>query len=91
MEWGCPFLLYWELYCNEIDAKTSEHRGYWLIDNNGDKQPAWYLHRDFLGRANAWLDDYMKEYGKLPEQSVYNAAAAKWLEPVTAYQVEYHN
>ena len=79
LEWGCPFILYWELYCNEIDASTGKHRGFWLIDNNGNKQPAWHLHRDFLSQANRFVEEYDKENGELPGQTKYNKKAASWL------------
>lgn len=80
LEWGCPFVLYWELYCNEIKPSTGEHRGFWLIDQDGDKQPAWYLHRDFLKRANRFVKYFEKKNGKRPTQAEYNQEAASWLK-----------
>jgi hypothetical protein len=41
IEWGCPFVLYWEMYNNEID-EDGNHRGYWLIDNHGVKTQLYY-------------------------------------------------
>jgi len=87
LEWGCPFILYWELYCNEIEPSTGEHRGYWLIDDHGDKQPIWFFHRDFLTRANAFVEQYQKEHGSLPSQETYNRVAATWIEVFTTYKV----
>jgi len=55
-EWGCPYLLYWQLYCNEQkDASVSPPvksndavRGFWLIRPDGTKSPLWdYFHRLF--------------------------------------------
>jgi hypothetical protein len=80
LEWGCPFVLYWELYCNEIDKTTGEHRGFWLIDKNGEKQPAWYLHRDFLQKANRFVKQFEKSNGRLPSQVEYSQKAASWLK-----------
>ena len=80
LEWGCPFVLYWELYCNEIDPSTGEHRGFWLIDKNGDKQPAWFLHRDFLRKANRFVEQFEKKNGRLPDQAEYNRKARSWIE-----------
>ncbi len=80
LEWGCPFILYWELYCNEMDPSTGEHRGFWLIDNAGDRQPAWYLHRDFLQKANRFMTYFEKRNGRLPTQSEYSAETADWFE-----------
>lgn len=80
LEWGSPFVLYWELYCNEIDPVTGEHRGYWLIDNKGVKQPVWHLHKDFLDRANAFVDAYRAEHGKLPSQEHFNRESIAWMK-----------
>lgn len=88
LEWGCPFVLYWELYCNEIDPKTGKHRGYWLIDDTGEKQPIYHFHKSFLDKANAFVDAYKKEHGALPKQDVFNRIAAEWIQPYTAFEVK---
>lgn len=80
LEWGCPFILYWELYCNEIEKETGEHRGYWLIDQNGEKQPVWTLHRDFLKKANRFVRIFEKRNDRLPSQAEYNREAATWFD-----------
>jgi hypothetical protein len=41
--WGCPFVLYWEFYNNEI-AKDGSPIGYWLIDEHNHP---WPLHEFF--------------------------------------------
>lgn len=87
LEWGCPFVLYWELYCNEIDPVTGKHRGYWLIDDLGDKQPVWFFHKEFLDKANAFVAAYYKEHAKLPCQKTYNDAAAGWIEDFMTYDI----
>ena len=87
LEWGCPFILYWELYCNEIEAKTGAHRGYWLIDDHGDKQPVWFFHKEFLTKANAYVEHYKQEHGAMPSQATYNRAAATWIEDFMTYDI----
>lgn len=84
MEWGCPFILYWQLYCNEIREDTGKHRGFWLIDEHGEKLPSWHLHHDFLSEAKQYVDEYMALHGKLPEQAEYNQEAVKWIEAIQA-------
>ncbi|MFM2171291.1 MAG: hypothetical protein RI957_1520, partial [Verrucomicrobiota bacterium] len=79
LEWGCPFVLYWQLYCNEINEKTGKHRGYWLIDDEGRKQPVWYLHHEFLQKSTAWIAAYKKQHGQPPSQIEYNKAAIEWI------------
>ncbi|HSH09806.1 MAG TPA: hypothetical protein VK995_05425, partial [Oceanipulchritudo sp.] len=80
LEWGCPFVLYWELYCNEIEPATGKHRGYWLIDDKGVKQPAWFLHKAFLDRGRAFVDTHQREHGELPSQEAFNREAASWID-----------
>jgi hypothetical protein len=87
LEWGCPFVLYWELYCNENNTPTGEHRGYWLIDDQGQKQPVWYFHKEFLEKANRFVDSYEKENGSLPSQATFNRIAAGWIEESTTYDI----
>jgi hypothetical protein len=87
LEWGCPFVLYWELYCNEVEPATGKHRGYWLIDNQGVKQPVWFLHQEFLSRARQFVEDHRARHGTLPSQETYNQAAAAWLEDFVTYDV----
>jgi hypothetical protein len=84
LEWGCPFILYWQLYCNEFDQTGDTHRGFWLIDNKGVKQPVWNLHREFLKRAEAYVLDYQRRNGKLPSQAEYCAEAKNWIPPAGA-------
>lgn len=81
LEWGCPFILYWQLYCNEVDAKTGRHRGFWLIDNQGEKQPVWHLFTGFLSKARAFGRDFESRQGRPPTQDEFNRAASTWLAP----------
>ncbi len=53
LEWGCPFILYWQLYNNERDADGT-HRGFWMIDDRGGKQPVYEVHRSFYEWARQW-------------------------------------
>jgi len=53
LDWGCPYIVYWQLYCNELkDPNTKPPvksndavRGFWLLRPDGTKSPVWdYLH-----------------------------------------------
>jgi hypothetical protein len=53
LDWGCPYVVYWQLYCNELkDPKTRTPvtkndlvRGFWLIRPDGAKSWLWdYFH-----------------------------------------------
>ena len=56
--WGCPYLIYWQVYCNEAIRKPVEDngdvRGFWLIKPDGTKAWSWkYLHQKLTEDAEA--------------------------------------
>jgi hypothetical protein len=83
LEWGTPFILYWEMYNNEIKEGTGEQVGYWLITDKGKKQPIWYTHNNFYKEAREFLKNYAEENKKLPTFDVFrkNAINFKSLNP----------
>lgn len=78
LTWGCPFVLYWEMFCNE--KPEGVHRGFWLIDDKGAKQPVYNLHTRFLARAREWIAEFTRDQGRPPAQAEYQAAAPAWLD-----------
>lgn len=42
-KFGCPYAVYWELYCNEPTVKTpqrnTDYKGFWLIRPDGTRSP----------------------------------------------------
>jgi len=83
LEWGTPFVLYWEMYNNEIKEKTGEQVGYWLIDDKGKKQPIWYTHNSFYLESKEFLKRYYKKHKQMPSFDVFrkNAVEFKSLNP----------
>jgi len=75
LEWGTPFILYWEMYNNEIDAKNGEQVGYWLINDKGTKQPIWHTHNSFYKESRAYVKEYIKANGKIPNFDVFTKKA----------------
>lgn len=45
LDWGCPYVVYWQLYCNEARRRPVEAngdvRGFWLIRPDGSRGVAW--------------------------------------------------
>ncbi|PTX61737.1 hypothetical protein C8N46_104381 [Kordia periserrulae] len=78
LEWGTPFILYWEMYNNEIKAKTGEQIGYWLITDKGKKQPIWHTHYNFYKETNAFLQQYVEKYQQLPSFDTFQKAALQF-------------
>lgn len=83
IEWGTPFILYWEMYNNEIKKETQEQVGYWLIDDKGKKQPIWHTHNNFYKEAKLYVRNYINKKGEAPsfEEFSKNALQFKSLNP----------
>ncbi|MHC4727212.1 MAG: hypothetical protein ACYS17_08255, partial [Planctomycetota bacterium] len=49
LNWGCPYIVYWQLYCNELKDNKQKPpvqsndavRGFWLIRPDGSKAWTW--------------------------------------------------
>jgi len=57
-EWGCPYIVYWQVYCNEARRKpvkkNDDVRGFWLLRPDGTKAIAWYeLQAYFFGGGSS--------------------------------------
>ena len=64
LEWGCPFAVYWQFYCNEPNEKKSEgYEGFWLVDS---KNRETQLYSDFVRYFREMRDwsNRQKEVGK---------------------------
>ena len=59
LDWGCPYIIYWQLYCNELDDSNEQPpvqsndavRGFWLIRPDGTKTWAWDYFYGLLNSA----------------------------------------
>jgi hypothetical protein len=60
IEWGCPFILYWEIYDNE-------GRGYWMIDKNNVEQPVYKAHRAFCEEMKAYVRSSIESEQHVPD------------------------
>jgi hypothetical protein len=78
LEWGTPFILYWEMYNNEINPKTEEQVGYWLIDDAGKKQKVWHTHHDFYDQSRQYLKDYLELNNVMPTPTEFQKQALQF-------------
>jgi len=79
LEWGCPFVLYWELYNNEVDD-AGRQRGFWLIDDLGVRQPVYETHAAFYARGREYVAAFRAAHGRLPTDAEFRATALHWLD-----------
>jgi hypothetical protein len=77
LEWGCPFVLYWEFYCNEI--ADGKHRGFWLIDDKNQKQPFYYTLQRYYEGLRRYAADCKAKSGRTPTDDELRAKALELL------------
>lgn len=65
--WGCPFVLWWEIYNNEPD------RYFYLINPKGEKTPNYYFHQRFLNVAKLWVAEFKQTNGRIPTIKEYQS------------------
>lgn len=78
LEWGCPYVLYWELYNNEV-LPDGRQRGLWLIDDLGVKQPVYYTHQKYYAWGRQYVGDFRAREGRLPTAAEFSRAAVAYL------------
>jgi len=78
LEWGCPFVLYWQMYCNE-NAKGT-HRGFWLIDDKNRKQPFYHTMSSYFTRTKRFVAEFKKQHGRLPNDDEFRRKAVEFLK-----------
>ncbi|HVT38575.1 MAG TPA: hypothetical protein VHE78_06015 [Gemmatimonadaceae bacterium] len=82
LRWGCPHVLYWEFYNNEV--RDGKQRGFWMVDDHNVKQPIFSTHERFYRLARQWVGEFEKRYDRLPLQAEFNRQAVSWLDPSAA-------
>ena len=74
LKWGCPFILFWEMYNNEL-TEDGSNRGFWLIDKHNKKTPLYYTHQNFYKESRMWIKEYYKKNKKMPSYDEFVEAA----------------
>ena len=77
LEWGSPYILFWEMYNNEIKPDGS-HKGFWLIDDKGHQALLYKTHQLFYKEAKNYLCQTLKKTGKLPSDETFRKAALQF-------------
>lgn len=58
LEWGCPYVVYWQVYDNEVRVRdrrptNEEVRGFYLVKPDGSHAAAWDYFASLLGPTSA--------------------------------------
>jgi hypothetical protein len=76
---GVSQILHWEMYSNEQD-ENGVNRGYWLIDDKGQKWKLYYSFKAFYCNAKEYVRAYISTHGKTPEIADFNTWASAFLQ-----------
>ena len=79
LEWGCPLILYWEFYNNEVERDGSQS-GFWMIDDKGVKQPIYETHRRYFGQVQQFVGAEISRSGRAPSDAEIRRAAILFLQ-----------
>jgi hypothetical protein len=77
LKWGCPFILYWEIYNNEV--KNGVQEGYWLINDKNEKQPLYFTLHNLYKNSSIYVTDFLQANGRMPTIGEYQEWAVEWL------------
>ena len=65
-----PFILFWEIYDNELNADGT-FKNFSLIDSNNINLPCYYLHQRFINSARLSTAQFKETNGRLPTDSEF--------------------
>ena len=77
LEWEAHFVMYWEFYNNEV--VNGVQCGYWMIDDENQKQPVYHLYHDFFDWAQIYVTEYEQANGSQPSRSEFGQAGSDFL------------
>ena len=69
LSWGVPFVLYWEMFNNEVP--NGIQRGFWLIDNKNEKWPLYLTYQNYYTKAKYWVASQKKTLNRLPTRDEF--------------------
>ena len=72
--WGCPFVLWWEMYNNEFEMNWC------LINSGGERTPNYYFHQRFLNAAKLWCAEFKEANRRVPTATEYRQWAVGQLD-----------
>jgi hypothetical protein len=69
LNWGCPYVVYWQLYCNDLVSpekrppihNNEDVRGFWLIRPDGSKSWLWNYFNELLSNTKYLKSTEVKE------------------------------
>jgi len=81
LEWGCPYVLYWEFYNNEV-REDGRQAGFWMVDDRNRPQPVYHTHRRFFAAMRPNVAEFQSRQGRLPTGKEFAEEAIRVLEAI---------
>lgn len=75
LEWGCPFALYWQFYCNE--PRGEGYEGYWLVDDQQVRYPLYDTFESYYTEVKQLVTESIRSTGKAPSEAEIRTFAIK--------------
>ena len=89
LEMDLPFALYWNMHNNEY-TDDGDSKNMSLINEQGQKRPAYYLHQRYYHALNNYLKEYRQCNDAYPDHNSFKATALSVLKTTyTDLQAEY--
>ncbi len=82
LTWGSPFILYWEMYNNEV--KDGKQLGYWLINDKNEKQPLYFTFQNLYKQGRNFVTQSLANAQRVPTNDEFTTWAAQWLQANSA-------
>jgi len=80
LEWGCPFVIYWQYYCNEPLPSGSGYEGYWLIDDQQNKWPLYHTFQRYYADLAEFVNAESQKTGNPPTSEHLRERALEYFQ-----------
>jgi hypothetical protein len=70
IEWGCPFILYWEMYDNT-------NMGFCMVDRHNVEQPVYKAHEAYYATMKDYVRTYIQSHKHTPDTDEFRKEAIK--------------
>jgi hypothetical protein len=76
LEWGCPFAIYWQFYCNE--PRGEGYEGYWLVNEHQERVPLYDTFTGYYTELKRFVDGRMCDTGNAPTDAEIRGFALQY-------------
>jgi len=83
LTWGVEFILYWEMYNNEVDTNGNQ-KGFWLINDKEVKLPLYYTFSKLYSNGDEWIKQFYGKNNRYPNHQEYTSWALSYLKSLSS-------